>query len=124
MSDDLRRAVARKGSFLQTLRAVGWSFFGVRRSADHAQDMARLNPVHVVIAGVACVEQPGECMFVMAQVAVHEVDAQVEEQQGQGHGQPLQGGDIGGGGPGQRDAGDAVALLAQQDRVAHGQSPS
>jgi hypothetical protein len=39
-------------SFWQTVRAVGWSFFGVRRSADHAQDVQRLNPVHVVIAGV------------------------------------------------------------------------
>ena len=44
--------VHRKGSFLQTMRAVGWSFFGVRRSADYAQDVQKLNPVHVVIAGV------------------------------------------------------------------------
>ena len=49
---DLREAVARKGSFLQTLRAVGWSFFGVRRRADLEQDVAKLNPVHIVIAGV------------------------------------------------------------------------
>jgi hypothetical protein len=52
MSDDLRNAAARKGSFGQTLRAVGWSFFGVRRSADQAQDVAKLNPVHVIIAGI------------------------------------------------------------------------
>ncbi len=49
---DLRDAVARRGSFVQTLRAVGWSFFGVRRAADQAQDVQKLNPVHVVIAGV------------------------------------------------------------------------
>jgi hypothetical protein len=42
----------RKGSLLQTMRAVGWSFFGVRRSADYAQDVQKLNPVHVVIAGI------------------------------------------------------------------------
>ena len=52
MSDDLKNAAARKGSFLQTMRAVGWSFFGVRRSADYAQDVAKLNPVHVIIAGI------------------------------------------------------------------------
>lgn len=52
MSDDLRHAAARKGSFGQTMRAVAWSFFGVRRSADYAQDVAKLNPVHVIIAGV------------------------------------------------------------------------
>lgn len=43
---------SRKGSVLQTLGAVAWSFFGVRRSADYAQDVARLNPVHVVIGGI------------------------------------------------------------------------
>jgi hypothetical protein len=53
VTDDLREAAARRGSFLQTMRAVAWSFFGVRRAADHAQDVAKLNPVHVVIAGVA-----------------------------------------------------------------------
>jgi hypothetical protein len=52
MSGDLKDAAARKGSFLQTARAVGWSFFGVRRSADHAQDVQKLNPVHVIIAGL------------------------------------------------------------------------
>ena len=51
-SDDLKQAVRRKGSFLQTMRAVGWSFFGVRKSADLEADVAQLNPVHVVIAGV------------------------------------------------------------------------
>jgi len=50
--DGLRDAVRRKGSFLQTMRAVAWSFFGVRKSADHEKDVRQLNPVHVVIAGV------------------------------------------------------------------------
>ena len=63
MSDDLRNAAARKGSFIQTLRAVGWSFFGVRRSADYAQDVAKLNPVHVIIVGVI-----GAGVFVLALV--------------------------------------------------------
>jgi Protein of unknown function (DUF2970) len=63
VSDDLRHAAARKGSFLQTLRAVAWSFFGVRRSADQAQDVAKLNPVHVIVAGVA-----GAAVFVLALV--------------------------------------------------------
>jgi len=49
---DLREAASRKGSFMQTLRAVGWSFFGVRRRANFEQDVQKLNPVHVVIAGV------------------------------------------------------------------------
>ncbi|MGK5069725.1 DUF2970 domain-containing protein [Janthinobacterium sp. AD80] len=46
-----------KASFLYSLRAVVWSFTGLRRKSDFDTDSAKLNPVHVVIAGflaVAC----------------------------------------------------------------------
>ena len=43
---------ARKASFFATMKAVFWSFFGVRKGQHSAQDEASLNPVHVVIAGV------------------------------------------------------------------------
>ena len=52
MTDELRDAAQRKGSFVQTLKAVAWSFFGVRKSSDYAQDVAKINPVHVIVAGV------------------------------------------------------------------------
>jgi hypothetical protein len=52
MSGDLKEAVARKGSFLRTLQAVAWSFFGVRKGSDLEKDVNQLNPVHVIIAGV------------------------------------------------------------------------
>jgi hypothetical protein len=42
----------RKGSFLATMKAVFWSFFGVRKRSDYEQDAANLNPVHVIIAGL------------------------------------------------------------------------
>ena len=42
----------RKGSFVQTMKAVAWSFFGVRKGSDYEKDVNQLNPVHVVIAGV------------------------------------------------------------------------
>jgi Protein of unknown function (DUF2970) len=51
-ADGLKQAAQRKLSFWQTMRAVAWSFFGVRKSADYEKDVSRLNPVHVVIAGV------------------------------------------------------------------------
>ena len=51
-SGELKEAASRPASLLQTFRAVAWSFFGIRRSADHAQDMQKLNPVHVIVAGV------------------------------------------------------------------------
>ena len=45
-------AVKRKASFLATMKAVFWSFFGVRKGQHSQQDEASLNPVHVVIAGL------------------------------------------------------------------------
>ena len=42
----------RRGSLLQTIRAVAWSFFGVRRRADYEADVQKLNPLHLAIAGV------------------------------------------------------------------------
>ena len=52
MSDDFKQAVRRKGSFVNTMKAVGWSFFGVRKRSDYQKDLDQLNPVHVVVAGV------------------------------------------------------------------------
>lgn len=48
----LREAAQRKGSFLGSLRAVAWSFFGVRKGSGYEQDVSKLNPVHVIVAGV------------------------------------------------------------------------
>ena len=52
MSDELKQAVRRRGSFLQTMKAVAWSFFGVRKGVDLEKDVNQLNPLHVVIAAV------------------------------------------------------------------------
>ena len=37
---------------LQVAKAVFWSFFGVRKRSDHEADIARLNPVHVIVMGI------------------------------------------------------------------------
>lgn len=52
MSDDLHEHARRKLSFLQTMKAVAWGFFGVRKGAGYREDSARLNPVHVIVAGL------------------------------------------------------------------------
>jgi hypothetical protein len=44
---------------------VAWSFFGVRRGAGYTEDVAKLNPVHVLIAGVI-----GAVLFVLSLVMV------------------------------------------------------
>ena len=41
---------ARKASFGTTMKAVFWSFFGIRKRSAH--DAANLNPVHLVIAAL------------------------------------------------------------------------
>ncbi|MBC3909400.1 MULTISPECIES: DUF2970 domain-containing protein [Undibacterium] len=49
---DLKEASKRKASFLATMKAVFWSFLGIRKKNDYEQDAAQLNPVHVIIAGI------------------------------------------------------------------------
>ena len=38
----------RKGSLWRTFRAVGWSFFGVRKNSGYQDDLAKLNPLHII----------------------------------------------------------------------------
>jgi hypothetical protein len=42
----------RKGSVLGTVKAVLWGFLGVRRNTDYQKDVARLNPVHLIVVGI------------------------------------------------------------------------
>lgn len=42
----------RKGSLIGTVKAVLWGFLGVRRNADYQDDIAKLNPVHLVLVGL------------------------------------------------------------------------
>jgi hypothetical protein len=44
-----------KASFLYSLKAVFWSFFGLRRKSDFDTDSAKLNPLHIVIAALIAV---------------------------------------------------------------------
>lgn len=50
--DDLKKPAERKLSFGATMKAVFWSFFGVRKRSDYEKDAQQLNPVHVIIAGL------------------------------------------------------------------------
>ncbi len=46
----------RKGSVLQTVKAVAWAFLGIRRNSDYQADLGKLNPFHVIavaLVGVA-----------------------------------------------------------------------
>ena len=65
MSEGLRDAVARRGSFLQTAQAVAWSFLGIRRRSGLEEDVNKLNPVHVIVAGII-----GAVLFIAALVVL------------------------------------------------------
>ena len=61
----LRNASQRSGSLLQTVRAVAWSFLGIRKSSGYEKDVQQLNPVHVVWVGIGCA-----ALFVVALVVL------------------------------------------------------
>lgn len=42
----------RSATFVETVKAVGASFFGVRGSRAHEQDMKQLNPIVVIGVGI------------------------------------------------------------------------
>ena len=42
----------KKSSFTQSMKAVMWSFLGVRKKAGLQEDVASLSFVHIIIAGV------------------------------------------------------------------------
>lgn len=49
---DQRAAIERKPSIFDTVKAVAAAFFGVRGRGAHERDLSRLNPVHLIVAGV------------------------------------------------------------------------
>jgi hypothetical protein len=55
---------APKSTFLRLLKAVFWSFFGVRRRRDLESD-ASLNPLHVIAAGII-----GAVLFIVVLLVV------------------------------------------------------
>ena len=40
-------------SFWRSIKLVGWSFFGIRKSSESQEDMARVNPFHIIVVGIA-----------------------------------------------------------------------
>ena len=54
MSQDLKESSQRKLNFFQTLKAISWAMFGVRKGAGYQEDMSKLNPVHLIVAGLLC----------------------------------------------------------------------
>jgi len=62
---DLQGAAGRKGTFLETVKAIGAAFFGVRGGRAHERDLARLKPLHVIVVGLLLA-----AVFVLTLVAI------------------------------------------------------
>ncbi len=45
----------RKGSIFRTIKAVMWSFVGLRARGDYERDVAQLNPLHIIVVGLVSV---------------------------------------------------------------------
>jgi Protein of unknown function (DUF2970) len=41
-----------KPSLLRTVKAVAWSFVGIRKNSEFKEDLGRINPVHVIVVGI------------------------------------------------------------------------
>lgn len=41
-----------KASFLRSVKLVAWSFLGIRSSKGYRDDLAKVNPLHVVLVGL------------------------------------------------------------------------
>lgn len=54
-----------KGSFGHTIKAVAWSFLGIRKSSEFQEDMGRLNPFHLIAVGIV-----GALIFVVSLIAL------------------------------------------------------
>ena len=50
--NDVNKGSERKASFGATMKAVFWSFLGIRKRSDYEKDSANLNPIHVINAGL------------------------------------------------------------------------
>ncbi len=48
----MNEEIKRRAGLAATMKAVFWSFFGIRKKSDYESDAANLNPVHLIIAGI------------------------------------------------------------------------
>jgi hypothetical protein len=44
-----------KATLWDTVKAVCWSFFGVRKKSAYQDDLAKLNPLHIIVVAFAAV---------------------------------------------------------------------
>jgi hypothetical protein len=56
----------RKGSIWRTIKAVSWSFVGLRSRGEYEKDVEQLNPVHIVVAALVGILVFVGCLIFLA----------------------------------------------------------
>ena len=44
---------AKKSSLLRTVKAIAWSFVGLRARGEYEEDIKNLSPLHIIAVGLA-----------------------------------------------------------------------
>lgn len=52
-------------SFWRSVRTVAWGFLGIRKKSGYQDDLAHVNPFHVILVGIV-----GALLFVLALVGI------------------------------------------------------
>lgn len=60
----LEMGQAPTASFWRSIRMVAWSFLGIRKNSEYQQDMASVNPIHIVVVAIG-----GVLVFVVGLIA-------------------------------------------------------
>jgi hypothetical protein len=58
MNDDALDPVPahrRKGSVTRTVKAVAWSFIGLRKGSEYREDLEKVHPLHIIAVGLAAI---------------------------------------------------------------------
>jgi len=52
-------------SFWRSIKTVAWSFLGIRKNSEFKEDLAHVNPLHIIAVAIA-----GVLMFVVSLVVL------------------------------------------------------
>src|SRR3546814_17496324 len=83
-NDPEKPAGQQRASFLQTLKAVGWGFFGVRKSKDQAKDADNISPGYLIIIGLLATLVFVVVLIVIANLFVANLTRSEERREGKG----------------------------------------
>lgn len=65
MTGEVKGQSVTKGSALHSVKLVAWSFLGIRSRSGYQEDLARVNPMHVVAVGIV-----GALLFVVGLIGL------------------------------------------------------